>query len=227
MRTSRWWTFGALFVLVAGSMVTTACQPRGEEPAEEEMAVEEVEAPAEMTAEQTDATAAGVVLSTADGTEVGTVTFTETADGVQMVAELHGIEGAGMHGIHVHEAGECSAPDFKSAGGHFNPEGTDHACPPALPRHAGDFGNIETGEDGTGILTLTSDLVTVAPGPTSVVGKAVILHAGADDCASQPSGAAGARLACGVVTAAETMDLGPMDETMEGEGAEADSGMGE
>jgi len=227
MRTSKWWTVGALFVLLAGAFVTTACQPRGEETAEETMPVEEVEAPAEMTAEQTDATAAGVVLSTADGTVVGTVTFTETEDGVRMVAELQGVEGAGMHGIHVHEAGECSAPDFKSAGGHFNPEGTDHACPPALPRHAGDFGNIEVGEDGAGILTLTSDLVTVAPGPTSVVGKAVILHAGADDCASQPSGAAGARLACGVVTAAETMMIEPMGGEATDSGSGADSGMGE
>ncbi len=226
MRTSRWWTLGSLFVLAAGLAATTACQPRGEEAVEEAMPVEEVEAPAEMTAEETDATEASTVLRTADGTEVGTVTFAETEDGVRMVAELHGVEGAGMHGIHVHEAGECSAPDFKSAGGHFNPEDTDHACPPTLPRHAGDFGNIEVAGDGTGTLTLASDLVTVAPGPTSVVGKAVILHAGEDDCTSQPSGAAGSRLACGVVTVAEAMVAEPESEAGDS-GSGADGGMGE
>lgn len=198
--------FATLFVLALGLTLTLAlawgCQPQTEEPAgdEEPMAeTEEVEEPQEAMAEETDATVAVAALKTADGTDLGTVTFTEGADGVEFSAELQNVEGAGPHGIHVHEAGECSAPDFTSAGGHFNPEGTDHACPPTAPRHAGDFGNVEIAEDGTGTLSLTSDLITVAPGTTSVVGKAVILHGGEDDCTSQPSGAAGPRIGCGVI----------------------------
>jgi Cu-Zn family superoxide dismutase len=176
---------------------------------------EEVEAPEEATAEQMDASVATARLQTADGADLGTVTFTETEGGVEMVAELQGVDGAGLHGLHVHENGECSAPDFTSAGGHFNPAGTDHACPPTTPRHAGDFGNIEIAEDGSGNLTLTSDLITVAPGETSVVGRAVVLHGGEDDCTSQPSGAAGPRLACGVISLSggDAMDEG-MDDDM-------------
>ncbi|HSL83083.1 MAG TPA: superoxide dismutase family protein [Thermoanaerobaculia bacterium] len=184
----------SLFALV----LALGCAP-AEEPAEEEALgeVEEVEAPAETTI-QTEATTATAILATADGTEVGTVTFTETPAGVQVSADFHDVAEDGLHGFHVHEIGECSPPDFTSAGGHFNPENVDHACPPTTPRHAGDFGNVSiTG--GTGLLDLTTDLITVAPGPTSVVGKAVMLHAHQDDCTSQPTGDAGGRYACGVV----------------------------
>jgi Cu-Zn family superoxide dismutase len=190
-------------------------------------AYEEVEQPEEM-APETAAAEATATLKTADGTEIGTVTFTEDAMGgsVQISAELHGVAADGMHGFHLHENGECSAPDFTSAGGHFNPDGVDHACPPTTPRHAGDFGNVEI-SGGAGSLDASSDLLTVNAGPRSVVGHAVILHGGEDDCATQPSGDAGPRYACGVVTLGgmegdmgmgmagdEAMD----DEGMEGEG---------
>lgn len=206
----------SLFALV----LALGCAP-AEEPAEEEALgeVEEVEEPAETTVE-TEATTATATLTTADGTEVGTVTFTETAVGVQVSADFHDVAGDGNHGFHVHQNGECSPPDFTSAGDHFNPENVDHACPPTTPRHAGDFGNVSiTG--GTGLLDLTTDGITVAPGDTSVVGKAVILHGGEDDCTSQPSGNAGARYACGVVEI-EGGGMGDMgeDEAMEGEGEE-------
>lgn len=212
----------SLFVLSVFALVLAlGCAP-AEEPAEEEALgeVEEVEEPAETTVE-TDATTATATLTTADGTEVGTVTFTETPAGVQVSADFHDVAGDGNHGFHVHETGECSPPDFTSAGGHFNPENVDHACPPTTPRHAGDFGNVSI-SGGTGLLDLTTDLVTVAPGDTSVVGKAVILHGGEDDCTSQPSGDAGARYACGVVEV-EGGGMGGMeeeDEAMNGEGEE-------
>jgi Cu-Zn family superoxide dismutase len=208
-----------LFVLALATTLAAgwACHPQpGDSYDDEPMAeTEEVEAPEEATAEQMDASVATARLQTADGADLGTVTFTETEGGVEMVAELQGVDGAGLHGLHVHENGECSAPDFTSAGGHFNPAGTDHACPPTTPRHAGDFGNIEIAEDGSGNLTLTSDLITVAPGETSVVGRAVVLHGGEDDCTSQPSGAAGPRLACGVISLSggDAMDEG-MDDDM-------------
>ena len=129
----------------------------------------------------------------------GVVTFTENNGQVHVVARLEGVQPPGPHGIHVHETGQCVAPDYASAGGHFNPTGTSHACPPTEDRHAGDLGNVVIAEDGTGTLDLTTDLLTVSEGPLSVVGRSVILHSGEDDCTSQPSGASGNRIACGVI----------------------------
>lgn len=183
-------------------LLALACAPGEEEASEEPIVTEEVAAPEEAfePASQT----AVATLATADGTEVGTVTFTETAAGVQVSADFHGVEGDGQHGFHLHQNGECTPPDFASAGDHFNPEGVDHACPPTSPRHAGDFGNV-TISGGSGMVDLTTDLLTVASGARSVVGKAVLLHAMADNCSSQPSGDSGGRWACGVVE----LDAGP------------------
>jgi Cu-Zn family superoxide dismutase len=105
----------------------------------------------------------------------------------------------GTHGLHIHEKGDCSAPDGSSAGGHFNAAGNPHAAPADKARHNGDLGNIEVGADGKGHLEITSDLLTVSAGPNSVVGKAIIFHEKADDLKTQPTGAAGARYGCGVI----------------------------
>jgi Cu-Zn family superoxide dismutase len=175
---------------------------------------EEVEAPMETTDMGT--TEATATLTTADGTEVGTVTFTANdMGGVSVSADLHDLEGDGTHGFHIHEGTECSAPTFETAGGHVNPEGTDHACPPTTPRHAGDFGNV-TLAGGSATLDADSDLISLETGMNSVIGHAVILHAGEDDCTSQPSGAAGDRLACGIITAGDAMmmDEGTVEDDM-------------
>lgn len=130
----------------------------------------------------------------------GTVTFTQPGPGrpVTIWAKVDGAT-QGAHGFHVHEIGDCSAEDFTSAGGHFNPAGVPHAGPDDAERHAGDLGNVNVEAEGIGTLQLTSSLLTVEDGPNSVVGRAVILHEAEDDLMTQPTGAAGSRLACGVI----------------------------
>ncbi|HXO21749.1 MAG TPA: superoxide dismutase family protein [Thermoanaerobaculia bacterium] len=140
---------------------------------------------------------AEATLHSQDAKVSGSVHFTQEAAGVHVVADVSGVK-PGQHGFHIHEKGDCTAPDYKSAGGHFNPAAAPHACDPTSPRHAGDFGNITVGADGKGHLDMTTTSLSFA-GPNSVVGKAVILHEGEDDCKTQPTGNAGGRLACGVV----------------------------
>lgn len=203
-----------LALLLLAAVAAFACAP-AEEPAQEP-AEPAVEPAAEPVAAPMVATA--TLVPAEDAKMTGTATFSQQGDQVTLTVEVEGAP-AGMHGFHVHEAGVCEPPDYTSAGGHFNPAGVDHACPPATPRHAGDFGNIEVGEDGTGMLEITvgTDQVTVAEGALSVLGKAVILHAGEDDCTSQPTGAAGGRLACGVIELAGAEPAAAADAATEGE----------
>ena len=143
-------------------------------------------------------------LEPTEGNNVtGTVTFTSVDGGVQIVADLEGLE-PGKHGFHIHEKGDCSAPDAESAGGHFNPEGLPHGAPdnPAVQRHAGDLGNVEADEEGKAHYERTDQVISME-GENSIVGKAVIVHAQPDDLQSQPVGEAGSRLACGVIQAQE------------------------
>ncbi len=112
------------------------------------------------------------------------------------------VEGAppGPHGVHLHERGDCSSPDALSAGPHWNPTGEAHGRWGHPPFHRGDLGNVEIGADGKGSLTLTTDLWTIGGDPTTgVLNRAVVVHEAADDFVTQPTGNAGARIACGVV----------------------------
>ena len=147
-----------------------------------------------------DAATAKAAIESKSGSKVtGRAVFTELPTG-GVKAEIW-IENAtpGTHGLHIHEKGDCSAADATSAGGHFNAAGNPHAGPSDAKHHNGDFGNIEIGADGKGKLTMTSNMLTVLPGPNSVVGKAVIFHEKEDDLKTQPTGNAGARFGCGVV----------------------------
>jgi len=143
--------------------------------------------------------ATAVLNPTAGNSVQGTVTFTQEENGVRIVANLQGLA-EGDHGFHIHENGDCSAADGTSAGGHFNPEGVDHAGPQAATRHIGDLGNITAGADGTATLDFIDTIVSLN-GPNSIVGRGVIVHANPDDLTSQPTGNAGGRLACGVIEA--------------------------
>jgi Cu-Zn family superoxide dismutase len=141
------------------------------------------------------------VMEPKSGSNVsGTVTFEEILEGtVRVTVDLKGVP-EGVHGFHVHEFGSCNSEDGSSAGGHFNPIGAPHAGPGDALRHAGDMGNVVAGPDETVKTTLTFTSFTLSPGATSAVDHAIILHASRDDLTTQPTGAAGGRIACGVIT---------------------------
>ncbi len=140
------------------------------------------------------------MLEAKSGSEVSGKVFFEARDGkVMITADVSGLE-PGDHGFHIHEKGDCSSDDGNSAGGHFNPEGVDHGAPDAEAHHAGDLGNLTAGEDGKVRVVRTVDLISVLEGePHSIKGRAVVIHAKPDDLKTQPTGAAGARVACGVI----------------------------
>jgi superoxide dismutase, Cu-Zn family len=128
----------------------------------------------------------------------GKAVLTETEGGVHVLLTVEGIE-PGDHGAHVHEKGDCSSPDGKSAGGHFNPHSKDHGLPGGDKRHLGDLGNITIGKDGKGSLDITAPGANLKDGDAqSFVGRAIIVHAKKDD-GGQPVGNAGDRLGCGVI----------------------------
>jgi superoxide dismutase, Cu-Zn family len=128
----------------------------------------------------------------------GTATFAQEGENVRVVVEVNGAS-PGSHGIHVHEKGDCSAADFSSAGGHWNPTGQPHGCPPLVARHPGDLGNIEVNEDGKGRLETTIHGLTLGVGARSLLNKTVIVHESRDDCSSQPTGESGGRLLCAII----------------------------
>jgi Cu-Zn family superoxide dismutase len=145
--------------------------------------------------------ASATLSSTSGSTATGTVKLAQLSDGsVRVTADLTGVP-PGTHGFHVHVKGDCG--DYgNAAGGHFNPHTTEHGAPSADQQHhhAGDFGNVIADASGRVHTQFETFSITVAPGPTSAVGHAIILHANPDDLVTQPTGNAGAHIACGVVT---------------------------
>ncbi|MBT2582681.1 superoxide dismutase family protein [Planococcus sp. ISL-109] len=138
-----------------------------------------------------------------DGDAIGTAELTEEDTGVLVKLNVEGLE-PGTHGIHFHEEGLCEAPDFESAGGHFNPTGASHGHDNPDGPHAGDLKNIEVADDGTSMDELTAENLTLQIGEDNSLlkegGTALVIHASADDGQTDPSGDSGDRIACGVVT---------------------------
>jgi len=135
------------------------------------------------------------------GTAVGSATFTAVTGGVEVKVKVAGLP-AGPHGFHVHAVGACDGPDFKTAGGHFNPTGKKHGLASPEGHHGGDLPNLVVGADGRGEATATLAGVTLGEGEGSLFhqgGTAVVLHAGEDDGKTDPAGNSGARVACGVI----------------------------
>jgi len=129
----------------------------------------------------------------------GTVNFGKTETGTKITAQITGLS-KGEHGFHIHQYGDCSAPDGSSAGGHFNPEDMKHSSREAEKRHVGDMGNlISEGEEFTTTLSYIDDQIYIE----EIIGRGIIIHAEEDDLTSQPSGDAGDRIACGVIGVAQ------------------------
>lgn len=139
-----------------------------------------------------------VKLIPTDGNSAkGVVWFTKVVGGVKVEGHIDGLP-MGAHGFHIHQFGDCSASNGKSAGGHFNPEGSEHGSPTAAVRHVGDLGNVTADSTGSAIFSFVDGIISFS-GERSILGRGVIIHEIADDLTSQPTGAAGSRLACGVV----------------------------
>ncbi|WP_108662637.1 superoxide dismutase family protein [Acuticoccus kandeliae] len=139
----------------------------------------------------------------ATGAAIGTVSFTQTPSGMVLIAlDIADLE-PGVHGLHIHETGQCDAADgFKSAGGHYS-GGMEHGVLSEGGPHAGDLPNVTVGADGTLVMEIFTDRISVAADGENPLGdedgSAIMIHSGADDYQSQPAGDAGSRIACGVI----------------------------
>jgi superoxide dismutase, Cu-Zn family len=145
-------------------------------------------------------------LKDKDGKAVGVATFRESSGGVTVDLNVKGLT-PGLHAVHVHAVGKCEAPAFTSAGGHFNPAQKKHGYKSPEGAHAGDLPNMLVAKDGTGRFESFTDGMTLKPGATSVFdkdGSALVIHAGVDDNVTDPTGNAGDRAACGIITMAQS-----------------------
>jgi Cu-Zn family superoxide dismutase len=149
--------------------------------------------------EQDAASRATASLESTKGSKAfGEATFEQVGNKVRVIVFAQGLKPDGEHGFHIHEAGDCSSGDGMSAKGHFNPLGKPHGQP-GPQSHAGDLPMLKAAKNGRAKLEAEIEGITVAPGQTSIVGRGLIIHADPDDFKTQPTGNAGARLACGVI----------------------------
>lgn len=131
----------------------------------------------------------------------GTANFEQRGDKVRVSANVSGLRPNAEFGFHIHEAGDCSSGDGMSAKGHFNPHGKPHGQAGTPERHAGDLPSLKAGKDGRAKIDATVDGISIGKGPGDIVGRGLIIHADPDDYKTQPTGNAGARIACGVIKA--------------------------
>ncbi|MBI2295369.1 MAG: superoxide dismutase family protein [Betaproteobacteria bacterium] len=130
----------------------------------------------------------------------GEATFEQVGDKVRVVVFVQGLKPGQAHGLHIHEGADCSG-DAMGAKGHFNPFGKPHGQPSSAERHAGDLPALKANKAGRANVQNDLDIITLMPGPANIVGRSVVVHADPDDYKTQPTGNAGARIACGVIRA--------------------------
>lgn len=183
---------------VAAACALAACSTTGEK------AAPPMSSPTPASQGTSTASSATVNLASASGSLVsGKLSMAPMGDGVHITGQIGGLGAGQTHAIHVHEKGDCSAADASSAGGHFNPTGSAHGRAGTPTHHAGDMDNIVANAEGVADINIHLSGVTLGGGAANdIAGRAVIVHAAPDDYTSQPSGNAGARVACGVINAA-------------------------
>ena len=140
-------------------------------------------------------------LRNAQGQSVGKATFKQAGEGVKISVKVFNVP-PGQHAFHIHAIGKCESPDFKTAGGHFNPRSMKHGLKNPAGPHAGDMPNITVGQNGKGKASLVNNRITLGPGANSLFhegGTALVIHEKADDDVTDPAGNAGNRMACGVI----------------------------
>lgn len=189
----------SMALLTALATTLTACdaaKPPGI--AAEPQAAELIPTPPALDA-TTGMTITVTLMPTRGNTAAGRLVLSTDGKGIHITGSVRGLQPNSVHGIHIHENGDCTAPDASSAGAHFNPLGHPHGAPGANS-HVGDLGNITANSRGIALVDLRAIQATLrASAPTDIFGRAIIVHAGADDMISQPSGESGARIACGTI----------------------------
>jgi Cu-Zn family superoxide dismutase len=145
-------------------------------------------------------TATASLTPTAGNSATGTVVFAQAGNKVLVSGEVRGLKPNAVHGFHVHEKGDCSAPDGISTGGHFNPDARPHGEHGHGPHHAGDLVSLKSDANGVASFRYESTGIAVGSGAANdVVGRGLIVHRDPDDYKTQPTGNSGARIACAVI----------------------------
>ena len=193
----------ALLIPVA---ICAACSGREETPSTQATAPAEAPAAnapaADAAAEPAQITARATLTSAAGASASGNLELTSEGVAVRVRGEIAGLAPGKEHGFHVHEKGDCSPPDFSSAGEHLNPTKDPHGGPKSASRHLGDLPNLKADENGHVALDVSIPGATLEDkdgGPNQILGKALVIHAMPDDYKTQPAGDSGARIACGVI----------------------------
>jgi Cu-Zn family superoxide dismutase len=185
-------------ILVASCLVCVAAVGAEPSPADSKASAKAVAAPPEG---QTPVGAGAELKPTQGNSVTGTLSLVAEKNGVRIAGLIKGLKAGAEQGFHIHEKGDCSAPDASSAGGHFNPTSQPHGNPKKSgPKHVGDMVNLHADAQGVANVEMLIEGATLQSGkPNDVAGKAIVVHQKQDDYISQPAGNSGDRVACGVI----------------------------